>query len=85
MQTYELDADTDESAPINDDVHAWQGDFQDLLEAEAENMDVFNIHYLTSRSIDDALEESVSGEIFLFITTCELKGQRKDTQHCSVL
>lgn len=34
--------------------------------------DVLNVFYLTSRSTDDALQESLSGEIFLFLTTCEL-------------
>lgn len=30
-----------------------------------------NVFYLTSRSIDDALIESVAGEIMLYIATCE--------------
>lgn len=38
--------------------------------------DVMNVLYLTSRSTDDALAESVSGEMFLFITTCESSNKR---------
>lgn len=41
------------------------------MEAEVDNIDVFNVKYMTGRSIDDALEESISGEVFLFIVTCE--------------
>lgn len=41
------------------------------MEAEVDNIDVFNVKYMTGRSIDDALEESISGETFLFIVTCE--------------
>ena len=41
------------------------------MEDEADNVDVFNLKYITGRSIDDALEESISGEIFLFVVTCE--------------
>lgn len=31
-----------------------------------------NVFYITSRSIDDALGESIGGEIILFVITCEL-------------
>lgn len=41
------------------------------MEDVTEDFDVVDLYYLTSRSIDDALEESVTGEIFLFITTCK--------------
>lgn len=45
---------------------------QDKLEASTDDFaDVFEVYYLTSRSFDDALEESVSGEIFLYVATCE--------------
>lgn len=77
-QTYELQSSTDDGAAINGDVADWQADFQDLLEAEADTYSVFNVLYLTGRSIDDALEESVSGELFLFITTCELRDESKN-------
>lgn len=33
---------------------------------------VLNVFYLTTRSIEDGLEESVGGEIALFVATCEL-------------
>lgn len=61
LQTYSL-GDDDEGL-------AWQTGFQDLIAEEAENYDDLNINYFTGRSIDDALEESVSGEIFLFVAT----------------
>lgn len=42
------------------------------MEEEAPRFaDVLNVFYLTSRSIDDALAESITGEIVLFIATCE--------------
>lgn len=47
---------------------------QDTMEDVQDDFpNVLNVFYLTSRSTDDALAESVSGEIFLFITTCEQK------------
>lgn len=49
------------------------------MEERQDDFDALNVFYITSRSIDDALEESVSGEIFLFITTCELESGRKGT------
>ena len=38
---------------------------------EAGYYDIFNIKYFTGRSIGDALNESLSGELFLFGITCE--------------
>lgn len=36
--------------------------------------DTFTVVYLAARSVDDALAESVTGEIFLFLTTCASQG-----------
>ena len=44
---------------------------QNLLAEEAGNEGDLNIVYTTKRSNDDAVEESVSGEVFLFVITCE--------------
>lgn len=41
------------------------------MDEAADDFDVLDVFYLTSRSTDDALNESVTGEMFLFITTCE--------------
>ena len=41
------------------------------MDAEVDGIDIFRVEYITGRSIDDALDESLSGEIFLFIVTCE--------------
>lgn len=41
------------------------------MEEATDDFDVVDVYYFTSRSIDDALSESVSGEIYLFITACE--------------
>lgn len=41
------------------------------LSDSASSMTVLNLKYQTGRSIDDALAESISGETFLFIVTCE--------------
>lgn len=72
-QTYALQSEDDEDGEENtetyEDILDWQLEFQDLLEEESDADDVFNILYLTGRSIDDALNESVSGEIPLFFTT----------------
>lgn len=51
-------------------LHLCCAGFQDLIVDEADNFGELNINYFTGRSIDDALAESVSGEIFLFIATC---------------
>lgn len=49
----------------------WLQEFIDLMDDEVDNYkDTFTLVYLTGRSIDDALEESVTGEVFLFIITC---------------
>ncbi len=34
---------------------------------------VLSVFYLTSRSVEDALDESVSGEAFLYVATCEFR------------
>ncbi|CAM9506157.1 unnamed protein product [Ectocarpus sp. 12 AP-2014] len=69
MQAYALGSDPDEDSDLNDDVFEWNGAFQDAMEEVTDDFDVVDVYYLTSRSTDDALEESVTGEIFLFITT----------------
>ncbi|CAN0269125.1 unnamed protein product, partial [Ascophyllum nodosum] len=67
-QIYLLDVNTDEA---DEDANEWMTNFQDLMsEQEEEFASIFGIKYITGRSIDDALEESVSGETFLFVTTC---------------
>ncbi|CAN0008284.1 unnamed protein product [Ectocarpus sp. 12 AP-2014] len=69
IQGYALDSDPDDGADINDDVFNWNEAFQDAMDEAANDFDVFDVFYLTSRSTDDALNESVTGEMFLFITT----------------
>lgn len=51
----------------------WLEVLQDYLGAEVEDMEAEGVDmvYFTSRSLDDALAESVAGEIFLFVATCE--------------
>lgn len=51
----------------------WEGAFQDALGELSEAVTIFDVNYFTGRSIDDALEESTSGEVFLFVITCELR------------
>lgn len=51
-----------------------------MEESQDDFADVFSVLYLTSRSIDDALAESVSGEIFLYIATCELEEEAGDSR-----
>ena len=54
------------------DVKGWQGEFEKLMEEAAISFhDIFNVKYLTGRSLSDALNESLSGELFLFVITCE--------------
>ena len=65
---YVLDANTDDA---EDDANDWMADFQDFMkDQEDEYESTIGIEYITSRSIEDALTESVSGESFLFVTTC---------------
>ncbi|CBJ26534.1 conserved unknown protein [Ectocarpus siliculosus] len=71
IQGFALDSDPDDGADINEDVFDWNEAFQDAMDEAANNFDVFDVFYLTSRSTDDALNESVTGEMFLFIITCE--------------
>lgn len=62
----------------SDDLDAdWEGAFQDEMEKESDSVTIFNFNYYTGRSIDDALEESTSGEIFLFVITCEFRRRSK--------
>eukprot|EP00752_Nemacystus_decipiens_P004731 g4312.t1 len=69
IQGYGL-ADDPEDDQFNDDVFAWNGEFQDVMEELKGNFaDVVRMLYLTSRSLDDGFEESISGEIFLFAVT----------------
>ena len=72
-KSYELDTsvyDVSESAEVLE----WEWLMQETMANEAEVLDLLNVVYLTSRSIDDALEGSIWGEteIHLLIVTCEL-------------
>ncbi|CAM9613684.1 unnamed protein product [Ectocarpus sp. 12 AP-2014] len=72
IQGYPLASDPDDDADINEDVHDWnEASFSEAMDEAADDFDVLDVYYLTSRSTEDALEEAVSGEIFLFITTCK--------------
>lgn len=71
MKAYGLGTDDEDEDEVYDNIWEWFLEFQDLLEEESDADDVYNIQYLTARSIDDALDESISGEISLFIATCE--------------
>ena len=65
---YVLDANTGDA---EDDANEWMADFQDFMKDQDEEYEsTIGIEYITSRSIEDALTESVSGESFLFVTTC---------------
>ncbi|CAN0030848.1 unnamed protein product, partial [Sphacelaria rigidula] len=64
------------SSDFEEEPLAWQAQFQDLLEAEVNTtmfydilINIFSVRYITGRSIEDALAESLSGEIFLFVCT----------------
>ncbi|CAM9850692.1 unnamed protein product, partial [Ectocarpus sp. 12 AP-2014] len=63
IQAYALDSDSDEDADINEN---------NAMDAASDDFDVFGVFYLTSRSTDDAISESVSGEIYLFVIACVL-------------
>lgn len=66
---YRLDTNSQEA---NDDAYEWMADFQDLMSEVADEYDtIIGIEYLTGRSIDDAMEESISGEGSLFGITCK--------------
>ncbi|CAM9415157.1 unnamed protein product, partial [Ectocarpus sp. 8 AP-2014] len=69
IQGYALASDPDDDAGINEYVYDWNEAFQEVMAEAADDFDVLDVYYLTSRSTEDALEEAVSGEIFLFITT----------------
>eukprot|EP00903_Cladosiphon_okamuranus_P015713 g14505.t1 len=70
FQAYGLASDPDDDADINEDVFDWNGDFQDAMEDAAPDLaGTLNLFYITSRSIDDALAESITGEIMLFVLT----------------
>lgn len=65
---YVLDSNTDDA---EDDAYEWTADFQDFMKDQNEEYEsTIGIEYITSRSIEDALTESVSGEAFLFVITC---------------
>eukprot|EP00752_Nemacystus_decipiens_P008590 g7670.t1 len=70
FQAYGLMSDPDADADINEDAFDWNGEFQDAMEEAAPDFaDTVNVFYITSRSIDDALAESIGGEIVLFVAT----------------
>lgn len=65
---------TEGDAALLEEVNEWQLLVQDFLEGELGGWEPehgINAVYYTGRSLDDALSESVSGEIFLFVVTCE--------------
>lgn len=69
VQSYSVES--AEDGEVKDESMAWQEKFIDFFEDEAGSYsDTFTVVYFTARSIDDALAESVTGEIFLFIATC---------------
>ncbi|CBJ26527.1 conserved unknown protein [Ectocarpus siliculosus] len=65
IQAYALDSDSDEDAGINEIVYDWNEAFQDAMDAVSEDFDVFGVFYLTSRSTDDAISESVSDVLMI--------------------
>lgn len=55
---------------------------QDTLAETADGFaDDLTVYYFTSRSMDDALAESVSGEALLFVITCKLAFGRCKKRH----
>lgn len=67
---YVLDANTDDA---EDDAYKWMADYQDFMgDLDEEYDSIFGVEYITSRSIEDALTESTSGETFLFVITCAI-------------
>ncbi|CAM9472608.1 unnamed protein product [Ascophyllum nodosum] len=67
VQTYVLDTTTDDA---DEEANEWMTDYQDFMKEQAEEYSsILGIEYITGRSIDDALNESISGEIFLFVAT----------------
>lgn len=74
MQSYTVDI-PEEQAGV-DAALDWQLAVQEFMGDEAERVGAqgLNVVYSTSRSMDDALSESVSGEIYLFVATCERVG-----------
>lgn len=66
-----LKAEDDDDTEVFDDILAWQTGFQDLLGEASDAEEIFNIQYITGRSIKDALDESISGEMSLYIATCK--------------
>ena len=47
-----------------------------MEESVADFAGVLSVAYITSRSTDDGLNESVNGETFLFVITCECSSAR---------
>lgn len=70
-QSYELEMSIYSGAG-SEAVLEWEEKMQDLMADEADELDYLNLVYFTGRSIDDALEESVSGDVHLLIMICEL-------------
>lgn len=65
---YLLDSNTDDT---EDDAFKWMADYQDFMGDLGNQYDsIFGVEYITSRSINDALMESVAGENILFVITC---------------
>lgn len=79
-QSYGLS--TDDEAEL-ESAAEWELELQNFFGDEAgaiREEDGVNVVYFTSRSLDDALGESVSGEIFLFGTTCEDGISKRDRE-----
>eukprot|EP00752_Nemacystus_decipiens_P014689 g13085.t1 len=70
MQSYALEKTIGDEAQ-EEVALEWLGVLQDYLGEEAEGVGAegINMVYFTSRSLDDALAESVAGEVFLFVAT----------------
>ncbi|CAM9472679.1 unnamed protein product, partial [Ascophyllum nodosum] len=67
MQIYLLDTNTDDA---DEEANEWMANYQDFMKEQTdEYSSIFGIEYITGRSIEDALNESISGEIFLFVAT----------------
>lgn len=68
-QTYEVKNAKD--GPEREESLAWLLEFIELMGDEVDRHgDLFTVAYLTGRSVEDALRESVTGEIVLVMMTC---------------
>lgn len=55
-------------------MHGFVSSPQDTLgETAADFADDLNVFYFTSRATDDALADSISGEVVLFVITCKFR------------